>query len=215
MIWQAQLEEELRDLTATRRATALLLRPYQRLALCRVCLAQIPPSAASGGAADGSTPQQQVLLQLLAQLLATPPAAEPAAAPQVAMAADSSVEEQADPAAVRIDIEVSNSASSDAPTAKRHRSSCNGPGQPSQQQQQQQWWWQQRSSSSSSSIPSSSRHSPVPPPPPPPLLSPAAVSAVRRRFEREIFPRYRIDEKGWRHVVPYTTRRCAHFNIMT
>jgi hypothetical protein len=39
-------------------------------------------------------------------------------------------------------------------------------------------------------------------------LLPAVVCAVRRRFERELFPVYHI-QNGWRHVVPYATRRCA------
>ena len=39
-------------------------------------------------------------------------------------------------------------------------------------------------------------------------LLPAEVSAVRRRFERELFPVYLI-KNGWRYVVPYTDRRCA------
>ena len=39
-------------------------------------------------------------------------------------------------------------------------------------------------------------------------LLPAVLSAVRRRFERELFPVFLI-ENGWRHVVPYSARRCA------
>lgn len=69
------------------------------------------------------------------------------------------------------------------PAAKRHRSCSDGILQTHSQQQQE-----QQCSRSSDRLP------------------PSLMSAVRRRFERELFPVY-LFRNGWRHVVPYTARR--------